>query len=294
MKKLHKVIAIIGCISLLFIFTFAICSADTAYIGDPYGDIMLVPEYIIFSGVTTGEGSGTIAISNSQYNTGEGNDTVISILATTIGEGNNEGWFNIAIDNSSSSITFETDFNWNSVTLIYPDFYAIPNVPISQSTLVYEFPVNDQDIVDIGIDYMSNYYLGDGSLMEVNITDNFSTVPGGTDTEVEVRDIAASEISRYGFISDLYVDISFPGSQRQFTILKYPEANYGFVIGTRVFENLNVTEQVINPNILEWVSTSLSSFLDTDIFPDISIGELLFVIVAIPLAITFLKFFAGG
>lgn len=44
----------------------------------------------------------------------------------------------------------------------------------------------------------------------------------------------------------------------------------------------------------EFLSNSIGSFLDTEIFPGITIGGIILIILAIPLAIWFLKMFAGG
>lgn len=294
MKLKNKILALLVCVPLLLISLACGCFADTGYIGNYLGDEMLVPEMIIFGGVSTGEPGQSIAISNSQYTTGDANMVEISILDTSLGEGDNQGWFHVSIYNTSNTIEFETDFDFSIVTLIYPDFYSKPNVNRVENYLSYTYDAALDDVAFLSYTYTNNYYLGDGSLMQHDDFDGFDTDEGDFNPSFNIVSIANSELKRYGFITDMVVEFDFGSAHREFGIYKHSVDDYGFGLGRRPFTNLEVIENVINPNILDWLTDSLDAFMSARIFGDITIGAILAFVVAVPMVTWFLKLVAGG
>lgn len=50
----------------------------------------------------------------------------------------------------------------------------------------------------------------------------------------------------------------------------------------------------VSADFTSWLASSVSGFVDAEIFPNFTISNMLVIIIAIPLVILFLKFFAGG
>lgn len=56
----------------------------------------------------------------------------------------------------------------------------------------------------------------------------------------------------------------------------------------------NITVNEFKGDYVAWLSSAIGGFMDSEIFPNFTIGGMLGVIVAIPLAVWFLKLFSGG
>lgn len=271
---MKKIINFIMCIALVVIVSVLPCFASTSGF-DLNSYSAFSPNAVIF------HSHDDVFVSNNQmYNTLE---------TTEIYSDNYTIYVN---DYGNGELNYETvDFSFDALTLDYGSFY----------TDIYIGPFLKEDItiglydnVDINafVYYTVTYYLGDGSKMDISRTDNYSSTDGYID--IDIRSYAEQEKGRNGFISSFVVHLDFSDDIKEVSVTQYAAGDYGISLGNRIFSNIEVTQNVINPNILDWLTDSLDAFMSARIFGDITIGAILAFVVAVPMVTWFLKLVAGG
>lgn len=218
---------------------------------------------------------------------------------------------NVINSNRYLSEIYASNYEGDSLTFT-PTFYFNQPFTLNSNTdgILWHFSADNYNLPNDDLDHLVgtlsfhySYYDIDGVLHGAN-SGNI-TLDGNyvSDTMISapIPNIIKSNIPGYNsysrvIIDNLYVELN-PDTYSNFNGFDY--CSFWFVgdSGTRydvMPEQITITQEVVNPNILYWVVTSLNSFFDVSIFGDITIGNIFGIALAVPLVLWFLKLFAGG
>lgn len=280
MKIWRKIVVIISLVALLACSVCAVCLGAVGGYDVDYGEY-LAP-YLVE--ITTHD---DIVLANGTFGSTDYNE--VSIYPYTIDFINDPTLTTLNVYSLDRVQSFE------NITLTYGALYTdVATGPFIATNITILSDVNVQDYLNCDVSIAWHDYGYDGQIDYYYNDFTYSSSVGNGVVTVPIRDL----VTQYGYgtrcIDDLIINV-YPsdGTIDTISFTSRPSGDYGIAMGQRVLENVSVN--LVNPNVLDWLSTSVGSLMNTPIFGEnVTLGSIMFVIMAVPLVLTFLKVFAGG
>lgn len=296
--KLHNnLIFVFGIVTLVvftIVFTFSSFGATIDITSDVEYFIPNVIEFLDYNG----EGddvSLALLTSASSHNVGN------RVLGTNVG-----GSPQISIGGNSeyttSYSTYDLQFSFSNIfssdiVLHFPEFYHYSSFNGVTDSVEVRFWRND-------ITNFSGYYTLDWTEQYYDSEDNYiKKIVNHNEVYYHTNGIIAfnpmqwfehTDPMEHSTITDFTITVH--SDNVQFTnayIMSDSNEYIGVAYG--VDTPPQIVQEVVTPDVLQWLVTSVNSFMSAEIFgPNITIGAIIGIAVAVPLVIWFLKLLAGG